>query len=679
MSPSQTATPKQTLPARQGAEATGHAQKQALPEHERLAEEALLALREARFDEAETLTARSLEIQKTAAALILAGRLALRKSGPRAAINEYKAALKMDPQSTQAHMLMADAYFQQVDSRCLYHAALALKLSPDERHHKDNFIACTERFTNLKPSTGKRGSDAAIKEAVHVCLETPDLNLNALSHLWFLLFANDSTYNLYYRSYFSHKPNMTSPVWKRALLMFMAPRELYVVFDEERFRRQKDLRPLCTPFFLNGLRHLKVPHIGFEAFLTKLRRRMLESLSAPEADIETNLALSGALALYCMETDYIFNTEPEEQAEIDRLRRSIEAAQDLQKIAPEVAVYASYAPLSELTNAEDIRKAFATHTHLKDIIAADIEARIRLNDKKAELASMSGFENDVSIRVRGQYEEFPYPRWKHKPIPSLEDSDAPLRKKGVKILIAGCGTGLEAASTSISFPDAVIEAIDLSTTSLAYAALKAEEFSLTNIRFRHGDLLHLDFPDHYFDAIFCHGVLHHMQDPIAGWKSLLRCLKPDGIMRIALYSEKARRDFVAAQRIIAQKGLARTAEAMKAFRRDAVNIVPYKIYESLINNSSDYYQLSSLRDLLFHEQEHRMTLPQIGRIFDDLGLKLAEFSVAAQKRRDYRQLFGDAPDTIDNWHQFEQLYPDTFAGMYQFWCRRDEKKTAAQK
>lgn len=677
MSPNQTTAPEKTTHARMDVASAATAKDHNLPEYQCLAQEAQQALNEGRFDEAEKFTSRSLEIQKSAPALILLGKLAMRKTGPAAALPYYQAALQMDPLSPQAHTTMADAYFQQGNIRCLAHVALAMRLSPQERHYKNNFIICARRFTNPPRSTGNAEYDAAIKDAVLACLETAELDLKPLKHLWERLFSNDPVYSAYYRSCFSDKPDTIPSVWGRIRSFYMPSGKIYIVFDKDRFAAQSDLKPLCTSFFLNGLRHLQIPHLGFEAFLTALRRRLLEQLSVPAADIETNLSLSGALALYCLGTDYIFNTAPEEQAETIRLQNLIEGTEDLQTIAPQIGVYACYAPLSRLQNAGKIRESLGTHVHLKDIITADIESCTRLNAKKAELEAMSGFENDVSIRVRGQYEEFPYPRWKHKPVASLEDPDIPLRKKGVRILIAGCGTGLEAASTSVSFPDALIEAIDLSTASLAYAALKAEEFSLTNIHFRHGDLLHLDFPDAHFDAIFCHGVLHHMQDPVAGWKSLLRCLKPDGIMRIALYSEKARRDFITAQNIIAQKGIARTAEGMKAFRRDAAEIMPYEIYWSLINNSSDYYQLSSLRDLLFHEQEHRMNLPQIGNILHDLGLKLEEFSVDAQKRRDYRRLFGDTPDTIENWHQFEQLYPDTFAGMYQFWCRRTEVKTAA--
>ena len=47
----------------------------------------------------------------------------------------------------------------------------------------------------------------------------------------------------------------------------------------------------------------------------------------------------------------------------------------------------------------------------------------------------------------------------------------------------------------------------------------------------------LDFKDKLnkqFDIIESIGVLHHMDNPMAGWKILTDCLKPGGLMKIGL-------------------------------------------------------------------------------------------------------------------------------------------------
>ena len=53
--------------------------------------------------------------------------------------------------------------------------------------------------------------------------------------------------------------------------------------------------------------------------------------------------------------------------------------------------------------------------------------------------------------------------------------------------------------------------------------------------------------DERFDLVESSGVLHHMEDPQEGWRILTGLVKPGGLMKIALYSEIARQDVVAAR------------------------------------------------------------------------------------------------------------------------------------
>ena len=78
-----------------------------------------------------------------------------------------------------------------------------------------------------------------------------------------------------------------------------------------------------------------------------------------------------------------------------------------------------------------------------------------------------------------------------------------------------------------------------------------------------------------------------------------------------------------------------------------------------------------LRDLIFHVQEHRFTLPQIKKCLDELGLKFCGFT-KKDTISNFRKLHGEEADIYDLalWHQYEESNPQTFAGMYQFWCQK---------
>jgi hypothetical protein len=85
----------------------------------------------------------------------------------------------------------------------------------------------------------------------------------------------------------------------------------------------------------------------------------------------------------------------------------------------------------------------------------------------------------------------------------------------------------------------------------------------------------------------------------------------------------------------------------------------------------DFYSLSTCRDLLFHVQEHRFTIPQIIGALDSLNLKFLGFDLKDQSTmKRFKNKHPEKSDILSLalWHELEQQYPDTFANMYQFWC-----------
>ena len=94
---------------------------------------------------------------------------------------------------------------------------------------------------------------------------------------------------------------------------------------------------------------------------------------------------------------------------------------------------------------------------------------------------------------------------------------------------------------------------------------------------------------------------------------------------------------------------------------------------SKLTGVGNFYSLSECRDLLFHVQEHRFTLPQIEAALKDLGLKFLGFEIKESwTRRRFSELYSDkdALVSLPLWHQFELKNPRTFTGMYQFWVRK---------
>ena len=157
---------------------------------------------------------------------------------------------------------------------------------------------------------------------------------------------------------------------------------------------------------------------------------------------------------------------------------------------------------------------------------------------------------------------------------------------------------------------------------MAYAKRKTNELAVNNIEYMQADILELEKLNKTFDIIESGGVLHHMHDPFAGWQVLVNCLKPGGLMR-GLYSELARQHIVKLREKYVMKVLVQKDFEMKLFR---LNMIESKIkHYKEIQNFNDFYSLSEFRDLLFHVQEHRFTIPQIKSCLTNLGLKFCGF------------------------------------------------------
>ena len=158
-------------------------------------------------------------------------------------------------------------------------------------------------------------------------------------------------------------------------------------------------------------------------------------------------------------------------------------------------------------------------------------------------------------------------------------------------------------------PTPSVVAVDLSLASLAYAKRKTEELGLQNIDYMQADILNLGKLDRKFDIIESAGVLHHMDDPLAGWRVLSSYLKSGGLMKIRLYSELARQHIyiLKMREEISQSSIGSGDLAIKSFRNEVIK--SKKDHHKLILSSYDFYSMSALRDLLFHLQEHQFTIP----------------------------------------------------------------------
>ena len=449
------------------------------------------------------------------------------------------------------------------------------------------------------------------------------------------------------------------------------------------------LAPLCTEFACLLLERGLILDGRLEILFTSVRRNLLELAVAdrlPERINAQTLNFFCALARQCFRNEYIYRESAEEAAQAAALQEQIEdrlrqPEETLPRAA--IAVLACFRPLGSMAESGRLQgHELASRGDTFDrLITQQVREQAAERALAGSIAELGESGDKTSRKVRSEYEENPYPRWtsvarlKSLPLRALLGEMFPFANlKNLRLsaepdlLVAGCGTGAHAFSSAMRYRESRVLAMDLSLASLAYGKRKAGELGVKRIEWARGDILALAGSARRFDMIDCGGVLHHMREPMAGWRILRDLLKPGGVMKIGLYSELARADFV---RLGAQLEAAGgyPVDRIRQFRHEVFAMpddAPMKRVQAL----HDFYSLSECRDLLFHVEEHRFTLPEIAHCLDELDLEFIGFEMRERAVIDrYLARFPDDPGAANlaNWHRFETDEPNTFIGVYQFW------------
>jgi SAM-dependent methyltransferase len=394
------------------------------------------------------------------------------------------------------------------------------------------------------------------------------------------------------------------------------------------------------------------------------------------------------LALKAQASGFVYLAESHEHDLVSDLRGQVEGLLESGSLpsAVHLAVLALYLPLVSVTGVERIATVELDDwpEPLRPLIERAVLQPLKEHKLAAGVCSLGEVNDRTSRAVRSQYEMAPYPRWimvDSVPARPLADtlrdylpqiSFAPQLSGPVDVLVAGCGTGWAVVEAALAYAGANVIGLDLSRASLSYGLRMACEIELDNASFVQGDILDVERLKKRFDYIQCGGVLHHMADPLAGWKALSGCLKEHGLMKIALYSRLGRRSIAAARAIIAERGIAPIDDNIREFRQFVMQQSADSELAAL-TTYMDFYYLSGCRDLMFNIQEHQLDLTYISDALNALELEFLGFQFAAPGIAEgYQRAFPAEPTmtNLDNWRQFEEQNPETFRSMYQFWCRR---------
>lgn len=240
----------------------------------------------------------------------------------------------------------------------------------------------------------------------------------------------------------------------------------------------------------------------------------------------------------------------------------------------------------------------------------------------------------MSDAVRRHYEEYPYP---HYPLlASLRRCDTYAlnldalwtRCNGElpspeqqRILIAGCGS-FAPYPFGVANPHTAITALDLSRRTLKRARLHCLLHGRRNVTFRSGDLLDETLAPGPFGLIDAYGVLHHLDEPLAGLRALATRLAPGGILRVMLYSRHARREEESIRRALRLIKVRDPATVKRLIARAR----PGSRLQRYAASSPEAGFEAGLADALLHPRVHTFLMDDVMQLIRQSGLELLFFA-----------------------------------------------------
>ncbi len=432
---------------------------------------------------------------------------------------------------------------------------------------------------------------------------------------------------------------------------------------------------LSDELFKKSLTLMIIPDQSWEELFTNLRKEICLKFSEGYNFPDELLSFLKSLSIQCFLTDYVYEVTQEELDIVKSLIR--------EKNIKNLSIISCYFPLYTI---QDISDYIPQNNDDKFLLELQVKEPLEELEISKTIEKIGDIKNKISEKVKDQYMQNPYPRWRYTYYTDpkfsisidfdINSSISPICRNSnlskinkPKILIAGCGTGQQVIHTSM-YKDAEITAIDLSEKSISYAKRKAKEYGMDNVRFVVMDILNIDMLNQKFDVIECGGVLHHMENPSEALSILCRSLSSTGYIKLGLYSKLARTDVIKSHEEIKLQKIESTPEGIRKFRKQVFS-EELKDLQSLKTKFIDFYGLSTCRDLCFHVCEHQYTISDIASLLEKNNLEFCGFNLPPFLQEKYLKSFPEDEMMINlnNWDTFEHNNPNTFLHMYQFFVR----------
>ena len=276
--------------------------------------------------------------------------------------------------------------------------------------------------------------------------------------------------------------------------------------------------------------------------------------------------------------------------------------------------------------------------------------------------------NQIHSAVTNLYNAYPFPpeplldepppgynwRWSWTAAYDFCTGRKPARQD-IRILDAGCGTGVGTEYLVHLNPEASVIGIDISPEALKVAQERCQRSGgADRVTFQEMNVEQAHTLEGQFEMINCVGVLHHLPDPVAGIKALASKLAPGGIMHIFVYGELGRWEVRLMQNAIALLQPNDYQEGVNIGRK-LFEILPEN--NRIVKREKERWALDNQRDACFadmyvHPQEIDYNINTLFDLIKESWLDFVGFS--NPQFWQLERLLGDDPKILERAKQLSE-------------------------
>src|SRR5262249_54800845 len=124
-----------------------------------------------------------------------------------------------------------------------------------------------------------------------------------------------------------------------------------------------------------------------------------------------------------------------------------------------------------------------------------------------------------------------------------------------------------------------------------------------------------------FDFVSCHGVLHHLEDPVVGLRALAAVTRPQGALSLMVYGKHGRVGLYMLQELFRDHLSLDVNEAnLRQVQEALLGLPAHHPFRVLYPRATERISLEEIADMLLHPRDRPYSVEDVRQLVEDAGV-----------------------------------------------------------